>query len=324
MGFFDEIRKVIFGAKSVTKSAAGKAMDKGKEIGGDALDKMGDVGSELKDQAENVWDKAVDSTEGLGEIVKEKTGDVFETAKEFVEDIGEKVLDTGGDILDKGKEIAEGIGEKVLDKTEDVVNQVKDVAGDLGEKISDVGQGSDSVENIAADLTDTGSDLKDGIKTSAAAGVVGSSANRIVESTKDIAENIGEKVLDAKADMLDKAKELTGNLGEKLDETLEKAERLNAQEAAAPEYKEQSEILGKDLLEDKDDFFAKADAFADGRYEEVTDALSSEPKITRIEEVVEEVESAADPLPGFEDLDGDGSEIVDDAIIDEDDVEELT
>ena len=38
MGFFDEIKKVLFGAKAVTKSAVGKVAEKGRE----AADKSGD------------------------------------------------------------------------------------------------------------------------------------------------------------------------------------------------------------------------------------------------------------------------------------------
>ncbi len=331
MGFFDEIKKVIFGAKSVTKSAAEKAMDKGREIGSDAMEKMEDIGSDLKDKAEDVWEKAVDSSEELGEKVLEKTGDVFESAKEFAEDIGEKVIDKGSDFLDKTKEVAEDIGSKVMDKTEDVVNLAKEVTGLGDDNSSDVENnlhdipsdvadaGSDIVDQVVDDLSEKGTETTtEGLGAAATgAGIAVSSADRIVEGTKDIAENIGEKVLDAKADLIDKAKELTGDLGNKLDETLEKAEKLTAEDAIKPAFKEPSEILDKDLLEDKDDFFKKAEAFADGRYEEVTDPFAK-PKITRVEEVIEETESAADPLPGFEDLDGDGSEIVDDAIIDED------
>ena len=47
MGFFNEMKKALFGAKSVAKSAAGKAVDAGKE-----------AGEELRDKSEELFDKA--------------------------------------------------------------------------------------------------------------------------------------------------------------------------------------------------------------------------------------------------------------------------
>ena len=63
------------------------------------------------------------------------------------------------------------------------------------------------------------------------------------------------------------------------------------------------------LLDDKDDFWSKADKYADGDY--------SMGKAQIIKNTTPESDDKLDldPLKGFEDGDGDGNEIIDDAII---------
>jgi len=136
-----------------------------------------------------------------------------------------------------------------------------------------------------------------------------------------IAESVGEKVLDIKDDLVDKAKDAVGNLGEKMNDLVEKAEAENAKFAAeeAANPTEFSKKVGYDdtkgsMLEGKDDFFSKAEAFADGRYGEVTNT----PTITPIEDAQIDTDGPIEiNKPGFEDLVGDGNAIVDDAIVED-------
>ena len=99
------------------------------------------------------------------------------------------------------------------------------------------------------------------------------------------------------------------------DETLKKAEAWEEEEKAKPrgDFVEEDLSAEGSLLEGTDDFFTKADRFASGDYE-----AFSEGKIT-IKEPSEEINKTRDNIPatGFEDLDGDGNEIIDDAIISE-------
>ena len=67
--------------------------------------------------------------------------------------------------------------------------------------------------------------------------------------------------------------------------------------------------LSKSELEGKDDFFKKAEAFAEGRPMD-----GSTPIEINTDEVAKKETKQAF---GFEDLDGDGNEIIDDAIIEE-------
>lgn len=132
----------------------------------------------------------------------------------------------------------------------------------------------------------------------------------------EISENVGAKVLDAsdsawdkigtaKDALAEKAKEVVGDLSQKFDETVNKAETFLAEEKATPkkEFADETLTTGPDLLASKDDFFAKAGQFADGNY----DAFS-EGKITV-------TDKPASKAAGQDDHDGDGNELIDDAII---------
>ena len=341
MGFFSEIRKVLFGVKSVSKSAAEKAFEAGKDATSSALDKSGemidkakdkveDIGGDVLETAENLWEKAVDVVEDVGEKVMDKAGDVIETVQDKVEDVGEKVLDKTSNVISEIKEK----GEEGIDKAAEVFDQVKDKAGNFGEKIMEKSEDIvESVKNTADDATDVVSDkfssakefvkdkheelfdMPDEVELDTPAS---STDQDVLDQAGDKIADLGSAVLEGKSELADKAKDAVENLGEKLDETLQKAEALAKQEASQPEYKAPSELLEKDLLEDKDDFFKKAEAFADGRYEEVTDPFADpKPKIVSTPQEVdtEPTKTPSEPLAGFEDLDGDGNEIVDDALI---------
>ena len=141
----------------------------------------------------------------------------------------------------------------------------------------------------------------------------------IADKAADISENVGAKVLettgntmdklgDAKDFIADKARDVAAQVGQKFDETVEKAESFLAEENAKPkkEFSDETLTTGDDLLAGKDDFFAKADQYAKGDY----DAFS-EGKIT----ITQAEPKAPAKTAGQDDLDGDGNEQIDDAII---------
>jgi ElaB/YqjD/DUF883 family membrane-anchored ribosome-binding protein len=327
MGFFDEIKKVLFGVKSVSKSAAGKVVDKGRDVterSGEYLerakDKAEELGENFADKAEDVWDSAIDNVEHIGSKVKSKAGDLFEDAKEFTEGVGEKVLNRADDLFEDAKEIAEDVGEKVIDTAGKAFHKVKDIGDKFSDKVHDV---SDDKEK-ASDGLNLDEPLIGHRKSS-------SNTDEIVQTIKDKSEEaatglksavtvVGDKVHEIKSDIVEKAKDLTDKLSNKLDETIKKAETLSAHEANQPEYPEPNENLRKSAL-DKDDFFKKAEAFADGRYDEVRDPFSTKPKIVGKVDKPTLPNKSSTPIPGFEDLDGDGDELIDDALLDSDDKE---
>jgi hypothetical protein len=144
----------------------------------------------------------------------------------------------------------------------------------------------------------------------------------LASKAADISENVGSKVLDSSdkawdkiSDVKDalaaKAKDVTEQIGKKFDETVDKAEKFLAEEDAKPkkEFADKTLTTGGDLLESKDDFFAKASQYADGKY----DAFN-EGKITVTNPNPSDAKKPA-KTAGQDDHDGDGNEQIDDAII---------
>jgi len=247
-----------------------------------------------KSVTKSAGDKAVDfGKDALGDVtdkagsIVDKVADVGKDAAGSAKALGEEVMEKAGGTLEKAGDIASNVGGKVLDTASNVGEKVLEKGGDVVEKASEI------------------------------AGDAG-------EKFMDTASNVGEKVLDVKDDLVEKAKELTGNLGEKLDDTIEKAQKMKAESDAQVKEEYSGDVhnyndpkLSESMLgDDKDDFFSKAEAFAEGRY---NDVRGEEPSL----EIKESDKALPKPednrtIAGFEDLDGDGDELVDDAIIEED------
>ncbi len=140
----------------------------------------------------------------------------------------------------------------------------------------------------------------------------------IVEKGKTVSEDLGSKILDIKDDMVDKAKDTASKLGDKLSETMDKADKWAEAEKAKPkkDFADDDLAVGGSLLDGEDDFFSKASQYADGKYDSF-----SEGKIT-IKESEEKKTTDNRKATGFTDNDGDGNEIIDDAIIDDENPED--
>jgi len=273
MGFFSEIKKLLFVKKSVAKSAADKTADFAKEKGSEFVESAGDVLS-------NMGDSLKDGTSGLRDSILEKGSDIFDKSKEGLSDVMDKV--SNSDLAQKAGDLSESVGEKVME-----------VGSNLSEKFGEVS------ENVGEKVLDVGGEMKD--------------------KFGGLSESVGEKVLDAKDKLVDKAHEASEYVSEKFNETMEKAEAFKAEQDAQPkrEFAENDLDASGSMLEGTDDFFSKADKFADGDH-----GAFSEGKIT-INENVEAIKSKGAEIneevkaAGFIDRDGDGDEIVDEAIIEE-------
>ncbi len=268
MGFLGEMRKLLFGVKSVSKSAGRKVVEKSEDIADDILD---------------------------------RSADFFDDAKEMASDAGESIKES----YDAIKEKVTGAGRQGGSSINRTANKVAESAKNMGEKIAEspiVEKAADISEKVGAKVIDVGGDL--------------------MEKGKDISEKVGEKVLKAKDKLVERAKEITEDLGHKLDETIKKAEKMEAEEKANPrsEFADTPLDASGSLLDGKDDFFSKAAAYADGHH-----GVFSEGKIEIKKDGTKTPEVKQIKAAGFEDLDGDGDEIADDAIIiPDDEVEETT
>lgn len=122
------------------------------------------------------------------------------------------------------------------------------------------------------------------------------------------------KVDDLKEALTDKSAELKGKMDNFLEDVEQKSRDLD--EVERLEKEKSSGTLGyreKSLLDDKDDFFAKAKAFGEGHPMPPTGM-----EITQSESDKEKTDSDDKrKVYGFDDMDDDGDEITDDAVIEE-------
>jgi len=141
----------------------------------------------------------------------------------------------------------------------------------------------------------------------------------ILDKIKEVL--FGEKTMAASDQMVDKVwntadkiKKESTSLGDKIKSKIDHYDELarieQALEKNEKEFRPHSSH-GESLLDDSRDFFEKADQFANGEYD-----AAQKGKIT-IEQKEPVEKPAKGPVKGFEDLDGDGDEIIDDAIIEE-------
>ncbi len=285
MGIVNDLKKIFFGASSVTKSAAESAGDFIKEEGTEIFEKGKDVasaaGKTVLDKTSGLKDAVVGSSGGLLEDAKNTLSDTVESisdspilqgAKEKLTEIGEGLAENP--LVQSAQETAENLGSKVLEK-----------GGEVGEKFTNV------AENLGSKIIDGGGEAsKKGL---------------------DMAEGVGEKLLEAKDRVSERASEIGDQISSKLDETMEKAQAWEAEQAKLPpkgEFAEKDLTAGGSLLDGTDDFFSKADKFADGEYD-----TFSEGKIEVSSENIDNIKAIEpSPMAGFEDLDGDGNPLIDD------------
>ena len=329
MGIINDMKKLLFGAKAVGKSAAEKAVDAGKE-----------AGEELIDRTAEMMEKA-----------KDKAGDAVEKAKDIAEDVGDKILTAGEKVYHSAKSFAEDVTKDIFDEKEEV------------EKVPE----SKPAENTMATTPITDPDslleapdepekpevnplLKKAADTAEKVGEkVFDAGEKAMEKAGEFAEKVGEQVKAKGGDVLKTFKEAAEKAGDKFEDLFEKAQEEAAKEEAEPsivkdakkavddttssmdeflskakeftdEPPKTSPNLGKSELSGKDDFFEKAKRFAEGDYHD-TGKKKEEGKITLSEDPTHEPKKKNNggEIKGFDDLDGDGDHLIDDAIIDEDD-----
>ena len=258
MGFLNDLKKILFGTKSIAKSAARKTADYTKEKTEHLLDTSEDFFEKKKEDINERFDKIKTNTEA-------KSNEIFDNIKNKSKDVLENIKES--EIYKKSTETAEKLG---------------DVIADTGEKF---------IEKTQEFIEGPG--------------------NEIAEKFKDASEAIGSKIVEGGKTIFDKATEITQDLGEKLDKTIENAEKLAKSKAKTKDIDSEfadTEFDIKDSeLGDKDEFFKKADKFAAGEYKE-----TPEPKIL---ETKSETKKTNVDIEGFEDRDNDGNPLIDEADI---------
>lgn len=328
MSILNDFKKLLFGAKSVAKSAADKTVEAGKEAGQEWMDKSGDLLDKATGKVEQIGAVVMDKAEDLGQKIWTETEDFVAKARQYAETVTngpkEVVDERSAPLTDvppvsatpivpeppatpATPNVAEQIGEKVGEVAVNVGEKVEGVAEQVGSKVLD------AAENIGAKALDVSADLS--------------------EKLKGVSENIGETVIEKSGELYDKAKSFGENLLGKADDLVEKAQRAAEAEANLDETTAKAQQLN-DLLNTKveestpkggpidtkegllgkhDSFFDRAQRFADGDYH--NEGGRETRLFTNPDDASKNKKGGK--AAGFEDLDGDGNELIDDAIVEE-------
>lgn len=240
--------------------------------------------------------KTVDFSKERSEHLLDVTEDFVSNKREQVErkfdNIKSDVNKSGSEFIDNLKQKSSEVIDDITDS--EIYKNTVDVVEKAGDKVLDTGEL----------FIEKSKEFIDG------------PGKKVAETFKETSEDIGETIFAGGKTIANKASEITKNLGNKLDETIQKAEEMAKKEKVGNDnldFAEKPMDIKDSELNDKDDFFDKADKFASGEYSDNPQA-----RIIGKEENVKEVNNNID---GFTDVDNDGNPLIDDAeIIDENDI----
>lgn len=278
----------------------------------------------LDDMKKLLWAKksvAKSAAKKGAEEMKEMTSEGYDAVKGFSEDVGDKANQTLEDVK---KYMAKRKDSQWDPPEEDIVPSVDDTplaADDVVEPISNAMKKSTAEgQKIIQQAKEKGGEVLDKAveasdqfweKAEEVGKQVAEEGGKLSEKAKDMAKDVGDKISAKMDEMLEKAEEL--------DKTIEAEDRAMDSDgdgfADIPTH-EKLRQQGS-LLKDKDDFWSKAESFAAGDY------TMGKAKVVGTDDSVEPKSDDGD-LKGFEDLDGDGDALMDDAIIVEDENDATT
>ena len=200
-----------------------------------------------------------------------------------------------------------GLKDAILEKADETIENIK-TSETVHNASSSLDSMSEKIQHTASDFADKAADVSEKIGTT-----VFGEDNETLDKAKEFTEEVGKKVIEAKDKLIDKAEEIKAEIDKKIDETIIKAKEDEAKDKFEKENRASTPPSdhGDSTLDDKDDFFSKAEKYADGDYTAFTEGNIT---IDKSGQTKPKSESKA---AGFEDLDGDGNEIVDDAIIEQ-------
>ena len=273
MGFFSEIKRLLWVKKAVAESAADKAVGKGREIGEDFAEKASDAWMKGKEKAEDIGEKIVTKAKEGFEDVKERAADLWDkkddwTQKDTPKDSASLTGDTPkhglGEKLGDAAEKAGHTAEKVWDKAKEEGKELVDKAVKTSDKVWE------KAEEVGGDLW---------------------------SKAKDVAEKAGEKLNEGVDSLLEKAKAL--------DKTIEaETDKIDPNRdgwADKPIHEKLKEH--ESTLKGKDDFFERAERYSEGDYS------MGKPVVVKTDKT-DDTEGLT-PLPPLPDEDGVDDAIID-------------
>lgn len=257
-----------------------------------------------KSVAKSAGEKVIAESKEIAHDLKSEAKDAWERAKEK----GNEILDDVSDKINLTKDSTDEEFEALTNKTDQISHQKSSTESprDSNEQRSNTALDSDR-ENRSKPNQSSGDKLKVDFREL---------SSNIGDQLADSAETVGRKVHEIADKVSEKASLAADKINEKLDELNEKAERMKAEEEMnesgsdfADTRHDQNELLTRSNLEKEGSFFDKAEKF-------LKDAEERESRVIKPADTT--ANSPKKKAYGFEDLDGDGNEIVDDAIIDDD------
>jgi capsid protein len=264
MGILSSLKKLFFATESVAKSTVNHTVETIKEKASDVIEKSNSTISSHAEKLEN-------KTSGLKDAIIESASKGFGKALDVAEDLVDKTKDIANDVTHKIEVGLEKIAQnETVQKAADFTEKVGDKVLDTGEQFMD--KAKSFTENVGAKVMEEGGE--------------------IMEKAKSVSETVGAKVMEVKDEMVSKAKEAMKDFEQKFEDLKDKAVKAEAEEAAKPkkEFADETLDASKPLLDDKDDFFSKAEKFAKGQY----DAFKEE--VTNAQKTTDEVKKDLPPL----------------------------
>ncbi|MFT5998820.1 MAG: hypothetical protein ACI81P_001275 [Neolewinella sp.] len=317
-----------------TKGAAGELMDKAPEyleMGKEALE---DLSDKIWREADAAVDKGKELKGNASDAINSKLEDLNPKTEEVdleadfgldLEDLGMQEVPEANAPKTESIDFEEGLVDDVSGKVAKTASGLKDAASGALKKAADATAG---IRGAAAGAADTG------LNAAAKAGAgLKDQAEILAGKVGDVSEVVGTKVIEKGDEILGRAAEIGADLKDKandfidhanveaekmkMEETIEEAKRAaEVAEARARAFdgKEGDRDTGESTLSGTGSFFDRAARFADGDY---ANEGGKDMQIKQNPDAKPKKEGGL--IAGFLDSDGDGDSLIDDAEIVEED-----
>ena len=346
MALFSDLKRIFFGAKSVAKHQAEKASDAAEDIGRDLGDAADDLARTTRAAARDLAQKAPGYVAKGKDALEELTDKIWretpsqpsagnassEDPNAVLRDLNQRVQRESTDLndfdgFDLGTPAKPGAADRPPIDFEDLtVSEKPDAPGKKG-LIDWESEFMQNAKQTASDVASKADELATpGLDAAARAG------HAAKEKTGEVLTKLGEEVLDKGDKILNRAAEVGADAKEKwdgfVDHASQEAEKMKMEEAIekariagevaeararAFDNKEGERDTDESLLDGTDSFFDRADRFARGDY---SNEGGKDMRI--LTNPNPEKKPSGGSITGFNDDDGDGDPLIDDAIIDED------
>lgn len=308
---YESSRKSVEKYSDKTEHAIEELLDKYKNWRSDIKTRSEEFGSNIHDK----YDKATHQAEERMERLRKRAA---EFRKELEEDDVQHTEEEIKHTISGFEQEKEAIQEDLIAEAEDIRQQAETIRDEMGKKIKNeqekVRSGSErikeSTEAIGESILTGAADMLDRLRDGAVA------LSDKLEKKSDELQHKAKGFLYEKDEsgqsLMDKAKakidEFKSRFQEKIDEAQEAAKEYDkTKDTPYQSSPQDKENLEKSSLDDKDEFWRKAEAFAAGDFDRV--------KAVKIEKTDNVPPKSSSTAPGFSDEDGDGNELVDDATV---------